>query len=276
MSEDTRIPKWTSAHEDVLVDWGDKALCYKWLHMKSHTVYRFYHYMFTIPVIVMSTITGTANFAQSKLPENFQFYAPVIIGCINIFAGIITTVQQFLHISELNESHRVSMIAWDKFYRRIKNELSKSSIERQPINEFFITTSEEYDRLMETSPIIDAKIIKLFKSTFDGTFTNSEVREFFKELSKPDILDTLVSVRKSIYKVPDEIIKDNLVKNLTYNIRNKEEKKNTIIQEFWNRFNIELLRYPTREELINNLVNDSLNISELNIDEFIKENHSIL
>lgn len=280
MSEETRIvPKWTKAHEDVLVDWGDKALCYKWLHMKSHTYYRFYHYMFTIPVIVMSTLTGTANFAQEKLPEKYQFYAPVIIGCINIIAGIITTVQQFLHISELNEAHRVSMISWDKFYRRIKIELSKSNNERQPISEFFLTTSEEYDRLMESSPIIDTKIINLFKTTFDGTFTNNEVRTMFKELAKPEVLDSLVSVRKSIYKMPEAVIKDNLIKTLTNEIREqeeglarfKDEQKHIVIQEFWSRFNVELLRYPTREELIDNLVSDNLNITLEHIDEFLKE-----
>jgi hypothetical protein len=285
MSEETRVvAKWTKAHEDVLVDWGDKALCYKWLHMKSHTYYRFYHYMFTIPVIVMSTLTGTANFAQEKLPEKYQFYAPVIIGCINIIAGIITTVQQFLHISELNEAHRVSMISWDKFYRRIKIELSKSNNERQPISEFFLTTSEEYDRLMESSPIIDTKIINLFKSTFDGTFTSGEVRDMFKQLAKPEVLDSLVSVRNSIYKMPESVIKDNLIKKLTNEVREqeeglerfKDEQKNVVILEFWKRFNVELLRFPTREELIDNLVSESLNITEEHVDEFLKEHEPVV
>ena len=36
----------------------------------------------------------------------------MIIGSINILAGIITTIQQFLKIGQLNESHRVSSISW--------------------------------------------------------------------------------------------------------------------------------------------------------------------
>lgn len=284
MTEETRmIAKWTRAHENVLVDWGDKALCYKWLHMKSHTYYRFYHYMFTIPVIVMSTLTGTANFAQEKLPDNYKFYAPVIIGCINIIAGIITTIQQFLHISELNEAHRVSMIAWDKFYRRIKIELSKSIHERQPIGEFFLTTSEEYDRLMESSPIIDTKIINLFKSTFDGTFTNTDVRNAFKDLAKPEVLDSLVSISKSIYKIPEEVVKNNIVKTITNEIkeqeenliRMKEEKTNEIIETFFKRFIEELSREPTRQEMLDNLINDNLNITEENIDLFFKHEYTL-
>ena len=59
---------------------------------------------FTIPVIIMST-TGTANFAQERLPEDYRSYAAMGIGAVNIFAGILTTIAQFLKIGELNEAH---------------------------------------------------------------------------------------------------------------------------------------------------------------------------
>ena len=54
----------------------------------------------------------------------------MIVGGFNILAGIITTVQQFLKITQLNEAHRVSSIAWDKFYRNIKIEIAKHPVER--------------------------------------------------------------------------------------------------------------------------------------------------
>ena len=61
----------------------------------------------------MSTLTGTANFAQERVPVDIQPYYQVIVGWVNILAGIITTIQQFLKITEFNESHRVSSISWD-------------------------------------------------------------------------------------------------------------------------------------------------------------------
>ena len=30
---------WTKEHEKILIDWGDKAMCYRWLHSKSHSIY---------------------------------------------------------------------------------------------------------------------------------------------------------------------------------------------------------------------------------------------
>lgn len=247
--------QWSIEHETILSEWGDKALCYKWLHLKSNTKYQYLHNVYTIPVIIMSTLTGTANFAQEKLPPQYIFYAPVVIGCINILAGIITTVQQFLHITELYESHRVSTIAWDKFYRRIKHELARKPAERTPISEFMLTATEEYDRLIETSPSIDKDILVLFKSTFDGSFTKSNIKTMFQELTKPDILDTLVSIRKSIYKNPEDRIKESITARLQQelgsdnNIINQYKK----IQEFNRQFRDELSREPTRKEYMDNL-----------------------
>lgn len=249
---------WSSEHETLLSDWADKAMCYKWLHMKSNEKYHFLHNIYTIPVIIMSTLTGTANFAQEKLPENYVFYAPIIIGSINILAGIITTIQQFLHITELNESHRVSTISWDKFHRRVKNELSKNPLERASVIEFLLTATEEYDRLVETSPTIDKGIVALFKSTFDGTFTNTDVKAMFQELSKPDILDSLISVKKSIYKPNEALIKERFIRNFKDGVSHSEEKREAdimkIISDFSDKFSMELSRVPTRKELIDNLV----------------------
>ena len=44
----------------------------------------------------MSTLTGTANFAQDRVPEDYRGYYSMGVGFINILAGIITTIQQFL------------------------------------------------------------------------------------------------------------------------------------------------------------------------------------
>ena len=136
---------WTKDHEKILVDWGDKAMCYRWLHAKSHNIFNKVNAMFTIPVIIMSTLTGTANFAQERVPLEYRGYYSMGVGLVNIIAGIITTIQQFLKISELNEAHRVSSISWDKFYRKIRVELAKPPQERQMVHDFLKSCTEEFD-----------------------------------------------------------------------------------------------------------------------------------
>jgi hypothetical protein len=287
---------WTNEHEMVLAEWGDKAMCYKWLHAKSHSKYRQLNTWYTIPVIVMSTLTGTANFAQDKIPESFRGYATMIIGGVNILAGIITTIQQFLKITEINEGHRVSSIVWDKFYRKVKVELSKHRDERTHVKDFFKSATEEYDRLMETSPVIDKNIIELFNATFNKPKINvnpllenqmkkeinpdeddGRLKDFFEKLTTPEICDSLVTVKQSIYRPNALEKKQKFLKEIMVDIRSShgenQEPKNELIREFWETFRKEIKRPPTRDEMIDNLVNSEVDlyIDETMIDDFLSE-----
>ena len=187
---------WSPDNEKILVEWCDVAQCYKWLNLKSHSKLSNMHAWFTIPAIIFSTISGTASFAQESFPANIRVYAPAVIGTINITIGILTTIQQYLKISELNEAHRVSAISWDKFARNIRIELAKKPVERDHAGHFLKICRQEFDRLMETSPSINDKVIEEFKVKFSGKDGSAQRRNYDK-LKKPDICDTIVSVDES-------------------------------------------------------------------------------
>ena len=188
--------KWSPENEVIMVEWCDVAQCYKWLNTRAHAKLSRAHAWFTIPAITLSTITGTASFAQSSLPENMQAYAPAVIGTVNIFIGILSTIQQYLKISELNEAHRVSAISWDKFARNIRIELAKDPDERTDAGSFLKICRMEFDRLMETSPAIQQKVVDEFSQTFQGRPGTIE-RKRFDDLRKPDICNTLVTANDS-------------------------------------------------------------------------------
>lgn len=191
--------EWSPENELIMVEWCDVAQCYKWLNSRSHTQYSKMHAWFTIPAIIFSTISGTASFATSSIPEDYQVYAPLIIGTINIFIGILTTIQQYLKISELNEAHRVSSIAWDKFARNIRIELAKHPDERTDAKTFIKICRQEFDRLMETSPDIAESIISEFNKAFIGQ-EGTRQRKRFEQLRKPDICDTIISANETRHK----------------------------------------------------------------------------
>lgn len=189
---------WSEENETILVEWCDVAQCYKWLNARAHGKYSYMHAWFTIPAITLSTVSGTASFAQASLPVAYQTYAPMVIGTINILIGILTTVQQYLKISELNEAHRVSSISWDKYARNIRIELAKTPEERMDAGSFIKLCRQEFDRLMETSPMIPTNIITEFGIKFRGK--DPEAIEKFKKLRKPDICDTIISVNETRHK----------------------------------------------------------------------------
>jgi len=253
---------WTQEHEQILIEWADKAMCYRWLHSKSNGLYSSLNAWYTIPVIVISTLTGTANFAQNRVPEEYQNYFAMIVGGFNILGGIISTIQQFLKITQLNESHRVSSIAWDKFYRNVKIELAKHPSERIQPGQMLKMSKEEFDRLMETSPNIPDKIIQVFK----GSFKHSEA---FDKIVKPEICDVLISTDN--YRNP-WFNAENREKNDIETIKNKNAKEkrakliNTmninLVKEFKRTFYNLNNREPMDSEIIDNL-KDKIELSIL-------------
>jgi hypothetical protein len=256
------IVNWTPEHEQILIEWADKAMCYRWLHSKANAMFSSLNTWYTIPVIVISTLTGTANFAQERVPIQYQNLFVMVVGGFNILAGIITTIQQFLKITQLNEAHRVSSIAWDKFYRNIKIELAKHPEERIDVRQMIKMSKEEFDRLMETSPTIPEKIVQQFKDNF-----NSQAS--FGKIVKPEICDILIPTND--YRNP-WFNEENRAKALSENINSHLEKQNKlkklvetnkkILSDFTTVFYNLNNRQPMESEIIDNL-KDKIEMSTL-------------
>jgi hypothetical protein len=245
--------EWTPEHEQILVEWADKAMCYRWLHSKSHAMFSYLNTWYTIPVIILSTLTGTANFAQERVPIQFQTYYVMMVGSLNILAGIVTTIQQFLKITQLNEAHRVSSISWDKFYRNIKIELAKHPSERIEAKHMLKMNKEEFDRMMETSPSIPEKIITEFKIKFNKTDT-------FIKIVKPEICDILIPTdecRNQWFndenKSKAETTNLQLKLSKENKIKKAIEQNNKIVDDFVAVFKNLNNREPLDTEIIDNL-----------------------
>lgn len=182
---------WSNECEILLAEWSEKATCYRWLHNACEKKYRIRYYCFSIPVIILSTLTGAANVGLSSyIPEDSHEAAQAIVGGVNIFAGILSTLQNFLKVAELMESHRSAGVSWSKLGRNISIELAIDPDRRQNCHDFLNICRAEYDRLIEQSPLITDDIINIFKKRFKSYKT-----------SKPAITNGLD--RCIIYKRPN-------------------------------------------------------------------------
>jgi hypothetical protein len=272
-NQKTKHIEWSPENEMIMVEWCDIAQCYKWLNSRANNYYAYLHAWFTIPAITLSTISGTASFAQASLPTNYQVYAPMIIGALNIFIGILTTVQQYLKISELNEAHRVSAISWDKFARNIRIELSKAPNERMDAGQFIKISRQEFDRLMETSPAVSSKIIQEFQKSFQGK-PNSIERKRFEALKKPDICNIIITANeyrhpwylqepealteeaKEQIKAKELAIreKDDIIRSKEIEEEDKKKKKQEIQDKFHKTIKEATNKYKSETKLIDEYV----------------------
>ncbi len=153
-----------------MAQWSDVASCYRWLHDRAEKKYSKLNMSITIPVIILSTLTGAANFAVgSFIPPDAtdtKNYVAAALGGLSIGAGIMTTLGNFFQFAQKSESNRVAGIAWGKFQRLVSVELAIHPDSRIEAMDFLGICRQDLDRLIEQSPPITDDIIKLFEEEF--------------------------------------------------------------------------------------------------------------
>ena len=160
-------------------------------------------------------MTGTANFAMdSFVPEAQKKMAMGIVGGVNIFAGILSTLQNFLRYAELMEGHRSSGVAWSKFSRNICVELALDEKRRKPAGDFLKICRAEFDRLIEQSPSVDEKIIK----QFDYQFKDNDV-------IRPEICNGIKKCK--IYKPSEEEKLSHILEDVSDKLLKKKDNLKT-------------------------------------------------
>jgi hypothetical protein len=171
--EDDNLENWSDEIEDLLSEFGEVALCFQYLHSFSQRKYKRKYHHFQIPIIVLSTLTGTANFAvDSYVPKDLQHGFTAIVGGFNIFCGILGTLLSFLRYSEIYEGHRIAALSWAKLSRNIEIELALHRDKRKPCRDFLKVSRAEYDNLMESSPSVDLDVIQMFNKKFEDKYPN--------------------------------------------------------------------------------------------------------
>lgn len=181
------VGEWTKEEEDLLAEWADIASCYNWMHIRAETLFANKNISITVPVIILSTLSGSANFILSAADNTptIQSYGSIVIGCVSIFTGVLTTLGNFFRYAQNSEANRGAAISWGKLHRNISVELALRPKERLEPNLFIKTCRVEMDRLIEQSPQIPVSVIKEFELEFKD----------IPSLKKPDIAHGLEHTR---------------------------------------------------------------------------------
>ena len=175
--EETGPKIWYHQQTIVLKRWGEIASSYRFIHNQLKFSWRRWSIAFSLPIIVLSTLTGSANFAISHFPTSIQPMLPVYIGAVNIVVGVIGTISRFLRVDELTEAHGVASVGFGKLSRSIATELSLPAEERSMHGrDFLLHVRSEMDRLLEQSPDINPKVANKFNLKFnDKMFAKPEI-----------------------------------------------------------------------------------------------------
>jgi hypothetical protein len=190
---------WTREQEELVAQWSDIAACYRWLHMKTESQYARNNMFISIPVIILSTLTGTVNVGLGSIVgdnKEHQKYANLGVGGVSILAGILSTLGNFFKFAQLSEANKSAALAWGKFQRLVAIELALHPNDRIDSMDFIKMCRNELDRLIEQSPHVPEAIIARFERTFGS----------IEQLKKPDICNHLEHT--PIHKSKNERLKE--------------------------------------------------------------------
>ena len=209
MSENSHVDfftrlDWTKSTEELLVSWADISLCYTWIFDKSYRSYNNVNYSFTIPIVIFSTITGTLSMSLSSIvPEASLMTGQFVIGAVNIFIGILSTLQNFFRYAQQSELHLSATRDWAKLHRNIKIELSIERQYRKPAEEFVRYARQEYERLLNTRPVIPSNILNDFKRLYKNSdVIKPETLEKIKHLILDDDRNMIINSSISNSETP--------------------------------------------------------------------------
>lgn len=185
--------QWSRDQEELLAEWSDKAAGYRWMHDRTSKKFAHLNACITIPVIILSTLSGTANFGLTSIfPPSMADIATLCIGGVSLITGIISTIGNFLRYAQGMEAHHIASISWGKLQRKIAVELALAPHLRADSMDFLKLGRAEMDRLIEQSPIIPDDIIAWYIRVFKNV----------KDLKKPEICDSIEHTH--IYKIQEE------------------------------------------------------------------------
>lgn len=173
--------EWDKSTEDLLVTWSDHAACFTWVYDRSYRRFENLNNRISVPVIVIGTIVGVLTVGITSLfPSDFVDTAQKILGGINIGLAIAGTIQNKYRWAQLSELHLNAFNEWQKFERAIKIELAIDKHDRRTAPEFIRLMRHDYEKLMNSNPILPLEIIDDFKNAFKHS-----------DIIKPEILDTI-------------------------------------------------------------------------------------
>lgn len=174
---DTIYNSWSEDHELILKQIAEKAACYRYINFESYNHYKKVDQRFALPVIVLSTLAGSASLGSGNVPT-YAAYITIGSALINIITGILGTLQKFLNTADLTTHHFTASVEYGRLSREIGIMLNLPKQERTQEGPKFLEYAKgDYNRLVDSTPAPPGFILRDFEKKFS---TN--------ELAKPDLI----------------------------------------------------------------------------------------
>ena len=157
---------WSEPLELLVASEGEKCRGLAWINQQSEAHYATRANAIAIPVIVLSTLAGTASVGSSSLFGSETQISSIVIGLVSIGVGILNTISSYFSFARKAEAHRIAYLQYSKLFSIIRVEMSLPREERQEPEQLLKQIRDGMERLAETTPSPPPAILREFNSHF--------------------------------------------------------------------------------------------------------------
>ena len=166
MDDDDRDIHWSEPLEVLIASEGERCRGLAWLHQKAELKFSALNNRISIPVIILSTLSGATSMSSSSLFGEDTKSASIGIGLVCILTGVLNTISSYFAFSRKAEAHRIASLNYSKLFSNILVELSLPRPERLPPDQILKTLRDNMERLAETTPTPPQDILDAFNKHF--------------------------------------------------------------------------------------------------------------
>lgn len=179
----------------ILKGWELETNAYHLLHEKSTEYYSRLNFYFMIPIIILSSSTGTLgllNASETKFHiVNGVNIMSIFIGIFGFVTAILTTIHNFLNIQKLESNHNNHAIEYSKISKEIKMHIYLSDTDVKVysnIAEYIKQCKQKIDKLIESAPSIPSHVENSLDSKLQEIRNNhgNEIDELITLVSHND------------------------------------------------------------------------------------------
>ena len=144
MSESHR--DWTASEEYLIQSWIDQASSLNWLHEKTAASYKKYDTVITLPIMIITASTGSANVGMAFYSQS-NWISNLITGIFGVGSAVLSAIAHYYKFGELAETHRQTANSWNKMRANMLVQLAIPYEDRAECKTFMDSIKEEMDRL---------------------------------------------------------------------------------------------------------------------------------
>jgi hypothetical protein len=190
---------YTSDELEMLEDWKDRAMGYRWLHYESMQYFRIINMRFVHASILLSTVASASGFSFTG-SDTFGKGIGYAVGALNVVISLLNSYQRFTKAAEQTELHGSVAMQYGMLHRLLDTELRLS--EQHQRTDLIPFARQEMDRLFAHSPSIPEQIINKYMREYPNARSKPELCDEISIADTPFASENLASILRSSFTFP--------------------------------------------------------------------------